>query len=126
MSDNGKEKVTLTIDGREVTVDKGTNVLEAAKSVGIEIPYFCWHPKLDSVGACRMCLVAIEKIPKPAVACATAVMPDIAISSTSENVCSTPCLNNDCWLIMNTWILFLLLLFMIFTPIMAMIYQARL
>lgn len=86
MSDNGKEKVTLTIDGREVTVDKGTNVLEAAKSVGIEIPYFCWHPKLDSVGACRMCLVAIEKIPKPAVACATAVMPDMVVHTQTEEI----------------------------------------
>lgn len=86
MSDNGKEQITLTIDGREVTVDKGTTVLEAARSIGIEIPYFCWHPKLDSVGACRMCLVAIEKIPKPAVSCATTVMPGMVVRTDTDEI----------------------------------------
>jgi NADH-quinone oxidoreductase chain G len=86
MSDNGKEKVTLTIDGREITVDKGMTVLDAALSIGIDIPYFCWHPKLDSVGACRMCLVGIEKFPKPAVACATEVMPDMVVRTDSEEI----------------------------------------
>ncbi len=86
MSDNGKEKVTLTIDGREVTVDRGTTVLEAARSIGIDIPYFCWHPKLDSVGACRMCLVAIEKIPKPAVSCATEVMPGMVVRTDTDEI----------------------------------------
>jgi len=86
MSDNGKEKVTLTIDGREVTVDKGTTVLEAAQQIGIDVPYFCWHPKLDSVGACRMCLVEIEKFPKPAVACATDVMPGMVVKTDTEEI----------------------------------------
>jgi len=86
MPDNDKEKVTLTIDGREVTVDKGTTVIEAAQSIGIEIPYFCWHPKLDSIGACRMCLVAIEKFPKPAVACATEVMPGMVVRTDTEEI----------------------------------------
>ena len=46
MADNGhkKEQVTLTIDGQEVTVDKGTTIIEAAQQIGIEIPYFCCHP----------------------------------------------------------------------------------
>jgi NADH-quinone oxidoreductase subunit G len=55
------EKVTLTIDGREVTVPKGTLIVDAAKQVGIEIPVFCYHPKLEPVGMCRMCLVEIGR-----------------------------------------------------------------
>jgi NADH-quinone oxidoreductase chain G len=87
MADNGeKEKVMLTIDGQEVTVNKGTTVLEAAMEIGVEIPYFCWHPKLDSIGACRMCLVAIEKIPKPAVACATEVMPGMVVRTDTDEI----------------------------------------
>jgi NADH-quinone oxidoreductase subunit G len=53
--------VTLTIDGREVTVPKGTLIIDAAKMVGIEIPVFCYHPKLEPVGMCRMCLVEIGR-----------------------------------------------------------------
>jgi NADH-quinone oxidoreductase subunit G len=55
------EKVTLTIDGREVTVPKGTLIVDAAKQLGIEIPVFCYHPKLEPVGMCRMCLVEIGR-----------------------------------------------------------------
>ena len=51
--------VTLTIDGVEVSVPKGTVVVDAAKLVNIDIPVFCYHPKLDPVGMCRMCLVEI-------------------------------------------------------------------
>ncbi len=86
MSDNGKEQITFTIDGREVSVDKGTTVLEAATGLGIHIPTFCWHPKLDSIGACRMCLVAVEKFPKPAVACATEVMPGMIVRTDTEEI----------------------------------------
>ena len=86
MSDNGKNKVTLTIDGQELTVDKGLTILEAAQTIGIEIPYFCWHPKLDSVGACRMCLVGIEKFPKPAVACATEVMSNMVVHTKTDEI----------------------------------------
>jgi NADH-quinone oxidoreductase subunit G len=53
--------VTLTIDNREVTVPKGTLIIDAAKMVGIEIPVFCYHPKLEPVGMCRMCLVEIGR-----------------------------------------------------------------
>ncbi|MDP9372052.1 MAG: NADH-quinone oxidoreductase subunit NuoG, partial [Chloroflexota bacterium] len=65
--------VTLTIDDRPVTVPKGTLVVEAAKSVGIDIPVFCYEPRLDPVGACRMCLVEIEKMPRLQTACTTPV-----------------------------------------------------
>lgn len=68
-----EQLVTLTIDGRTVQVPRGTLLVEAAKTVGIEIPVFCYHPKLDPAGVCRMCLVQIEKFPKPATACTTPV-----------------------------------------------------
>jgi NADH-quinone oxidoreductase subunit G len=64
--------VTLTIDGRSVTVPKGTLLVEAAKRLAIEVPVFCYHHKLDPVGACRLCLVEISPgPPKPQTACTT-------------------------------------------------------
>jgi NADH-quinone oxidoreductase subunit G len=51
------ELVTVNIDGRDVAVPKGTNVIEAAKLIGVEIPHYCYHPKLSVAGNCRMCLV---------------------------------------------------------------------
>ncbi len=65
--------VTLTIDDRAVMVPKGTLLVEAAKSVGIDIPVFCYEPRLAPVGACRMCLVEIEKMPRLQTACTTPV-----------------------------------------------------
>ena len=56
--------VTLTIDGKEVTVPKGTNVIEAAKKLGIEVSAFCYHPGLSVVAVCRQCLVKVEGQPK--------------------------------------------------------------
>ncbi len=85
MADND-DKITLTIDGQEVSVPKGTTVLEAAKSIGIEIPTFCWHPKLKSVGACRMCYVEVEKRPKLEVSCATEALPGMVVHTQSEKV----------------------------------------
>jgi formate dehydrogenase major subunit len=61
---------TLTIDGREVTVAPGTTILEAARSLGIDVPTLCWYPTLPVVGNCRICLVSIEGQPKLAAACA--------------------------------------------------------
>ena len=58
------ETVTLTIDGHSVTVPKGTNVLEAARTLGLDISAFCYHPGLPVVAQCRQCLVSIEKNPK--------------------------------------------------------------
>jgi NADH-quinone oxidoreductase subunit G len=65
--------VTLTIEGREVIVPPGTNLIEAAKTVGVLIPHYCYHPSLPVAGVCRMCLVEVEKFPKLTPACATAV-----------------------------------------------------
>jgi NADH-quinone oxidoreductase subunit G len=56
--------VTLTIDGQSVTVPKGTNVLEAARTLGFDISAFCYHPGLPVVAQCRQCLVSVEKNPK--------------------------------------------------------------
>ncbi|SDG44509.1 NADH-quinone oxidoreductase subunit G [Sinosporangium album] len=61
--------VTVTIDGFQVSVPKGTLLIRAAELLGIQIPRFCDHPLLDPVGACRQCLVTIEGMPKPAASC---------------------------------------------------------
>jgi len=65
------EGVTVTIDGFEITVPKGTLVIRAAEQLGIQIPRFCDHPLLEPVGACRQCLVQIEGQPKPPASCTT-------------------------------------------------------
>jgi NADH-quinone oxidoreductase subunit G len=65
--------VNLTIEGRPVTVPDGTSILEAAKTAGVLIPHYCYHPGLPVAGVCRMCLVEVEKAPKLAPACATPV-----------------------------------------------------
>ena len=67
------DQVTLTIEGRQVTVPAGTSILEAAKHAGILVPHYCYHPGLPVAGVCRMCLVEVEKAPKLAPSCATAV-----------------------------------------------------
>ena len=65
--------VTLTIEGRTVVVPPGTNLIEAAKTAGVLIPHYCYHPSLPVAGVCRMCLVEVEKFPKLTPACATTV-----------------------------------------------------
>jgi NADH-quinone oxidoreductase subunit G len=67
------KQINLTIEGRAVTVAEGTSILEAAKQVGVLIPHYCYHPGLPVAGVCRMCLVEVEKAPKLAPSCATAV-----------------------------------------------------
>ena len=66
------QTVNLTIEGRPVSVPAGTSILEAAKTAGVLIPHYCYHPGLPVAGVCRMCLVEVEKMPKLAPACATA------------------------------------------------------
>ena len=81
------ELVSVTVDDRNVTVPKGTGLVEAAQAAGIEIPVFCYEPRLGApVGACRMCLVEIEGIPKLQAACTLTVAPDMVIrtGATSE------------------------------------------
>ena len=80
------DDVTLTIDGRWVTVPKDTLVIEAAKQLGIEIPVFCYHEKLEPVGACRQCLVEIEGSPKPQVSCSTKVAEGMVVRTDTPEV----------------------------------------
>ena len=78
------ELVTATIDDRRVEVPKGTGIVEAAQAAGIEIPVFCYEPRLgDPVGACRMCLVEIEGMPKLQAAC-TLTVTDGMVVRTAE------------------------------------------
>ena len=63
--------INLEIDGRAVTVNNGATVMDAATQLGIFVPHFCYHRKLSIAANCRMCLVQIEKAPKPLPACAT-------------------------------------------------------
>ena len=81
------ELVSVTVDDRTVEVPKGTGLVEAAQAAGIEIPVFCYEPRLGPpVGACRMCLVEIEGIPKLQAGCTLTVAPEMVIrtSATSE------------------------------------------
>ena len=64
--------VTLEIDGKSVQVPAGSTVMDAANRLGAYIPHFCYHKKLSIAANCRMCLVQVEKAPKPLPACATA------------------------------------------------------
>ena len=76
--------VTLTVNGREITVAKGLSVVEAAAEAGVEIPVFCYEPRLGAgVGACRMCLCEIEGIPKLQTACTTPVADGMIVNSHS-------------------------------------------
>ena len=81
-----ENKVTLTIDGKTITAPKGTMVVDAAKSVGIEIPVFCYHEKLGPFGCCRMCLVEVEKMPKLTTACTLQVAPDMVVKTDTPKV----------------------------------------
>jgi NADH-quinone oxidoreductase subunit G len=101
--------VTVNIDGKEIAVPKGTNVIEAAKLVGVEIPHYCYHPKLSIVGNCRMCLIEmgmpavdpatkapildaatgkqkINWIPRPQIGCGTNASPGLHIRTNTPMV----------------------------------------
>ena len=61
----------LTVDGQPVDVAAGTNLIETARRLGIEVPHYCYHPGLPIAGACRLCMVDLEKAPRPTIACST-------------------------------------------------------
>ena len=63
----------IEIDGKQLQVSDGITVMEAANQVGAYVPHFCYHKKLSIAANCRMCLVQVEKAPKPLPACATPV-----------------------------------------------------
>ncbi|XP_067844199.1 NADH-ubiquinone oxidoreductase 75 kDa subunit, mitochondrial isoform X2 [Heptranchias perlo] len=76
--------VEVFVDGKPVMVEPGTTVLQACEKVGIQIPRFCYHDRLSIAGNCRMCLVEIEKAPKPVASCAMPVMKGWNILTNSE------------------------------------------
>lgn len=77
---------TLKIDNREVTVEPGTTILQAAETIGIEIPTFCYHPGLSIAANCRMCLVDSNKSPKPVPACHATVMDGMEVQTQSDRI----------------------------------------
>ena len=101
--------ITVNIDGKEIAVPKGTNMIEAARMVNVDVPHYCYHPKLTVVGNCRMCLVEmgmpavdpatkapimdpatgkqkINWMPRPTIACATNAAPGLHIRTTTQLV----------------------------------------
>jgi len=87
-----QDLVTVTIDGFEISVPKGTLLIRAAEQLGIQIPRFCDHPLLEPAGACRQCLVDVTDMgngrgmPKPAASCTTTVMPGMVIKTQHTSV----------------------------------------
>ena len=76
--------VNLSINGNNVAARKGTLLVEAARQAGIDVPVFCYHPKLKPVGACRMCVVEIEKMPRLQTACTTPVAEGMVVRTASQ------------------------------------------
>ncbi|MCT1432973.1 NADH-quinone oxidoreductase subunit G [Dietzia maris] len=85
-SERADDLVTLTVDGREVSVPPGTLIIRAAERLGVQIPRFCDHPLLEPAGACRQCIVEVEGAPKPVTSCTTPVTQDMQVRTqfTSE------------------------------------------
>jgi NADH-quinone oxidoreductase subunit G len=80
------ETVSLTIDGRTVTAEKGKTVLQAAIEAGIRVPYYCYHPGLGIDGSCRVCIVKIEKMPKLQTSCSTTVAEGMVVHTQTPDV----------------------------------------
>jgi NADH-quinone oxidoreductase subunit G len=80
------ESVTLTIDGRPITVEKGKTVLQAALEHGISVPYYCYHPGIGIDGSCRVCVVQIEKMPKLQTSCSTYCTDGMVVSTRTPAV----------------------------------------
>jgi NADH-quinone oxidoreductase subunit G len=78
--------VTLTVDGKEVVAKPGTNLITAAKTVGADIPYYCWHHRLSIAANCRMCLVESSTSPKLVPACQTALQEGMTVRTNTARV----------------------------------------
>ena len=81
-----EELASCTVNGKEVSVPKGSTVMQACEAAGVDIPRFCYHPKLSIAGNCRMCLVEIVGAPKVAASCAMPLMPGSNILTDSPKV----------------------------------------
>ena len=80
------DTVTLTIDGRPLTVEKGKTVLQAAVENGISVPYYCYHPGIGIDGSCRVCVVKIEKMPKLQTSCSTVCTEGMIVNTRTPDV----------------------------------------
>ena len=80
------DTVSLTIDGKTVTAEKGRTVLQAAIEAGIRVPYYCYHPGLGIDGSCRVCIVKIEKMPKLQTSCSTPVAEGMVVHTQTPDV----------------------------------------
>ena len=78
------DTVTIEVDGRKLQARKGQMLIEVTDASGVYIPRFCYHNKLSVAANCRMCLVDVEKAPKPMPACATPVMDGMVVHTRSE------------------------------------------
>lgn len=83
-TDTSQEMVTITVDGKSMQAPKGAMLIEVTDSANIKVPRFCYHNKLSVAANCRMCLVEVEKAPKPLPACATPVMDGMVVHTQSE------------------------------------------
>ena len=79
----------MTFDGKAIEVPKNLNLIDAAKLAGVDIPHFCYHPRLSVVGQCRMCLVEIDGVPKLQAACTTPLREGLAVKTTTDKVKSS-------------------------------------
>ncbi|MEM7206689.1 MAG: NADH-quinone oxidoreductase subunit NuoG [Pseudomonadota bacterium] len=86
MSDTpaNEDLVEITVDGKTLQARKGAMLIEATDNAGIDVPRFCYHKKLSVAANCRMCLVDVEKAPKPLPACATPIMPGMVVHTRSQ------------------------------------------
>ena len=78
------DDIKITVDGQELSARKGQMLIEVTDAAGIDVPRFCYHKKLSVAANCRMCLVEVEKAPKPLPACATPCMPDMIVKTKSK------------------------------------------
>ncbi len=76
----------LTMDGRELEFAPGTSLIQLAEKNGIDIPYYCWHPRLSIAANCRMCLVEVEKAPKLQPACEAMCRDGMVVHTKSKKV----------------------------------------
>jgi NADH-quinone oxidoreductase subunit G len=79
----------LTINGKPIEVPAGTNLIEAARLAGVEVPHYCYHPALSIAGQCRLCMVDIEKTPRPQIACNTIAADGMVVTTETDRVRET-------------------------------------
>ncbi|KTW26144.1 NADH dehydrogenase (quinone), G subunit [Pneumocystis carinii B80] len=81
-----REEVEIEIDGKPIMIEQGSALIQACEKAGIQIPRFCYHERLQVAGNCRMCLVEVEKTPKPVASCAIPVLPGMKVKTNSQMV----------------------------------------